>query len=210
MEVPTAAKRSNQSGASRRVTQNKSPTNGEQTGQFMKSPVFRPVYKFQRSFELDGNVVCDGINPVLVGTSYLLSQLPSYTDFTKLFDMYRITKIEVQFYPEYTELTDAAPVSNAVNVLFNSAVDISDNSAPLSVNALLEYQQVKATGITKVHTTSWIPTMKMGGVVPCMCWLPTANPSEPHYGLKIAIPPTGVSMTFRCKVKYWLECANVN
>jgi len=176
----------------------------------MKVPVYRPVYKFTRSFELDGNVICDGINPTLVGTAYMLSQLPSYTDFTKLFDMYRITKIEASFYPEYTELTDAAPVSNAVNVLFNSAVDISDNSAPLTVNALLEYQQLKTTGITKVHVNTWVPAIKMGGLVPCMCWLPTSAPSELHYGLKIAVPPTGVSMTFRCKVKYWLECANVN
>lgn len=176
----------------------------------MKCPVYRPIYKFTRTFEADGNVITDGINPSLVGTTYTLDQLPTYTDFTKLFDMYRITKIEVQYNPEYTELTDAAPVSNAVNVYFNSSVDLTDASAPTSVNALLEFQQLKATAITKTHVVTWRPSIKMGGLVPCMCWLPTTAPSEPHYGLKIAVPATGVSMTFRCKVKYWLECANVN
>jgi hypothetical protein len=176
----------------------------------MNSPVYRPVHKFKRTLERLYDVVTDGINPTLNGYIFKLNDLPGFTDFTNLFDMYIIKKIEIDWVPEYTELTDAALVSNAVNVRFNSAVDIADNTAPATVDELLQYESLKATSITKNHSRSWKPTFLMGGVVPCSCWLPTSDSGERHYGLKIAIPPTGVAMTFRSRVRFEVECANVN
>jgi len=177
----------------------------------MKCPVYRPVYKFTRTIESSAfDVVCDGINPTLSGFIFQLSQLPNSTDFTNLFDMYRITKIKIDWVPEYTELTDAAPLSNAVNVRFNSVIDLTDNLAPASVNEVLQFQQLVSTGITKPHQRTWQPTFLMGGLVPCSCWLPTSSPGERHFGLKLGIPPTGVAMVFRSRVKYFVECANVN
>lgn len=204
-----ATKKNIKRGASSRVTQNKSPASGQIAGQFMNCPVYRPIYKFKRTIERLVDIGTDGINPALYGFNFALSNLNDYQDFTRLFDMYRITKIEVLWLPEYTELTDAALVSNAVNVQFNSSVDISDASPPSSVGELLNYQQVKTTGITKQHSVSWTPTFLMGGFVPCSCWLPTSADSERHYGLKVAIDPTGVAMTFRSKVVFYVECANV-
>lgn len=209
--VPNTPKHNTKRAVSRRASQNKSPNNGKQlNNQTMKCPVYRPVYKFSRVVEALYDVVCDGINPSLGGYQFVLSNLPNYTDFTNLFDMYRITKIEIDWVPEYTELTDAALVSNAINVRFNTAIDLSDASAPGSVDEVLQYQQLKSTGITRTHSRVWKPTFLMGGLVPCECWLPTSNPSERHYGLKYAIPPTGTAMTFRSRVRLHVECANVN
>jgi len=176
----------------------------------MNTPVYRPVHKFSRTVEGAYDIICDGIIPSLSGLIFQLSSLPSFTDFTNLFDMYRITKIEIDWVPEYTELTDAALVSNAVNVRFNSVVDISDAAAPLAVNDLLQYETVKSTSITKGHSRSWKPCFLMNALVPCSCWLPTSAPNERHYAIKVAVPPTGVAMTFRSRVKFFVECANVN
>lgn len=175
----------------------------------MNTPVFRPVYKFTRTIEGRYDVTTNGISQELQGFVFTLDQLPGYTDFTNLFDMYRISKIEIEWLPEYTELTDASVLSNAVNARFNSSVDISDVSPPASVDDLLQYQTVKSTGITKSHKQSFAPSFLMGGLVPCSCWLPTSNPSERHYAIKIAVEPTGVAMTFRSRVKYYVEMANV-
>lgn len=174
----------------------------------MKSPVYRPLYKFTRTVEGVFDVTTDGINPALVGQTYRLNQLPNSTDFTNLFDMFRIAKIEVEWYPEYTELTDAAPLSNAVNVRFNSAIDPTDGSAPSSVNDLLEYSTLKSTGVTKVHKLSFVPSILMSGT-PCSCMVPSSAPATPHYAVKIAVQPTGVAMVFRSRAKFYLECANV-
>ena len=178
--------------------------------QVMKCPVYRPVYKFSRVVEGVFDISTDGINPSLLAYVFRLDTLPDYTDFTRLFDMYRITKVEIDWVPEYTELTDAALVSNAVNVRFNSTVDLTDASAPASVDEILQYQQLLSSGITKPHKRVWQPTFLMGGYVPCSCWLPTSAPSERHYGLKVAIAPTGVAMTFRSRCRLCVECSNVN
>jgi len=176
----------------------------------MKCPVYRPVYKFSRFVEARYDISTNGIAAELGAFTFSLDALPSYTDFTNLFDMYRITRIEVCFQPEYTELTDAALVSNAVNCYFNTAIDLVDASPPVNVDDLLQYQQLESTSITKQHVRKWNPTILMGGNIPCSCWLPTSNPSESHYALKYAIPPTGVAMTFRSRVRVHLEFANVN
>jgi len=206
--VETTARSNNKRGASRRVSQNKS--SGQQQTFSMNTPVYRPIHKFTRTIESLYDITTDGINPTLNGLVFRLSDLPSFTDFTNLFDMFRIARIDIDWVPEYTELTDAALVSNAVNVRFNSVVDLVDNAAPISVNDLLQFESLKATSITKPHSRSWKPTFLMGGSVPCSCFLPTSSSGERHYAIKVAIPPTGVAMTFRSRVKLHVECANVN
>lgn len=176
----------------------------------MTCPVYRPVYKFSRQVQEVFNINCDGINPSLGAFVFALNQLPDYTDFTRLFDMYRIAKIEICYFPEYTELTDAALVSNAKNVQFNTVVDLTDASSPGTVDEVLQYQQIASTPITKEHTRRWEPTILMGGTTPCRCWLPTSNDGERHYALKFGIPPTGVAMELRSRVRFYLEFANVN
>lgn len=176
----------------------------------MKCPVYRPVYKFTRQVENLFDIVADGINPSLVANFFSLSQLPDSTDFTNLFDMYRITKIEIEWLPEYTELTDAALVSNAVNVRFNSTIDLTDSLAPAAVSDILQFQQLLTSGITKPHKRVFTPCFLMGGLVPCQCWLPTSSPAERHYGVKVGVDATGVAMRFRSRVKMYVECANVN
>ena len=206
--VPNTPKHNSKRAASRRVSQNKAPT--QSNSQIMKCPVYRPVYKFSRVIEERYDIITNGISAALGAFIFTLDALPSYTDFTNLFDMYKITKIEIDWVPEYTELTDAALVSNAVNVRFNTAIDLADANSPVTVDELLEYSTLKSTGITKPHARSWRPTFLMGGSVPCECWLPTSSPSERHYALKYAIPPTGIAMTFRSRVRLHVECANVN
>jgi len=176
----------------------------------MKCPVYKPIYRFSRVIEGAYDIVTDGVNPSLGALTFRLVSVTNYTNFTNLFDLYRIAKVQIDWVPEYTELTDAALVSNGVNVRFNTAIDVTDASIPSSVDAVLQYQQLSSTGITKPHSRSFAPAMLMGGVVPCSCWLPTTASNEAHYGLKYAIAETGTPMTFRSRVKLWIECANVN
>lgn len=196
----------------RRASQNKNSGNqlsGSLTA--MTCPVFRPIHKFSRTVEELYDVSTDGVNPTLAGFNFSLDVLPDYTDFTNLFDMFRITKVEIEWLPEYTELTDAALISNAVNIRFNSAIDLTNSTAPSTVNEILQFEQLKSTSITKPHSRSWQPTFLMSGLVPCKCWLPCAGASsQAHLGIKVAIPPSGVAMVFRSKVKLHIECANVN
>lgn len=174
----------------------------------MAQPRFKPVARFSRTVQDSSfDVVCDGINPSLNGFKFSLSMLPDFSDFTKLFLTYEVTKIRINWKPEYTELTDAALVSNAINVNFNSAIDQTDAAAPSNVQQVIQYQSNKSTGITKQHVRNFIPAMLMDGTTPCSCYISTNSPNEYLYGVKVGVPPTGVAMTFRATITYWITCS---
>lgn len=180
---------------------------GQASSAIITQPRLKPVVRFSRTITGEFDIACDGLSPELGNFSFTLNLLPDYTDFTNLFQSYKIDKIQILYKPEYTELTDAALVSNAVNVNFNSVIDQTDPGAPTSVTAVTQYQTCKSTGITKIHKRSFTPAMLTGSSMPCSCYISTNNPSEKHYGFKYAIPPTGASMTFRSTVKIFFSCA---
>lgn len=205
------ARNKNKRAVNRRARQKKSPSGrfSRQQNQQISFPVYSPLYKFKRvQQDTQYNITCDGITPALVGQSFRLSFIPNNSDFTNLFDVYMITKINIKWTPEYTVLSDAAPVSNAVNTYFHSVIDLTDATAPTSVDDLLQYSTIRSTGITKEHSRSWKPTVIMNEGMPCRCWLATSSPSTLHFGIKVAVPPTGVSMTFRANVTYFVEFAS--
>ena len=147
-------------------------------------------------------IINDGINPTLEAFIFTLSQLPGVGEFTKIFQSYCIEQIEFWIRPEYTQLVDSATLSNAKNVELYTAVDLTNNSAPPSVDSLLEYQSVAHTNITTNHYRKFKPSYMLGGVAPSCNLISCDNPDERWNCLKVAIPPCGVAMTFRTVVKY--------
>lgn len=173
----------------------------------MAQPLYRPVVPFVRTIQGGTfDIVCDGINPSLGIINFSLNDLPNSTEFSTLFQVFKIQKVQMFWAPEYTELTDAALVSNAVNVQFNSAIDPSGNT-PANVDAVLQFQNCKSTSITKAHKRSFTPYLFMDGTSPCQCYVSTNSPSTNFYGLAYGIPATGIAMTFRCTTKYTIICA---
>lgn len=71
---------------------------------------------------------------------FQLSDLPSYSDFTSLYDRYRITGVKLKI----TYLSNQAAV-NSLSVLpvLNYAIDYDDNSVPSSESTMQEKQDVK-------------------------------------------------------------------
>jgi hypothetical protein len=173
----------------------------------MVQPSYKPVVHFTRKVDGIYDIPCNGIAPSIGAFEFRLDALPDYADFTNLFQAYRIVKVKVEWKPEYTELTDAALVSNAVNVNFNSAIDPTNGASPVNVAEVTQYQSCRSTGITKQHTRSLKPSILMGGITPCNCAISTQSPSERHYSIKYGIPPTGVAMTFRSVATYFIECS---
>ena len=182
--------RSNNRPAGRRPGPANSTGIGPARSAIMTQPRLKPVVKFTRKVE----------------SYFTFDMLPGYTDFTNLFQSYRITKVKVEWKPEYTELTDAALVSNAVNVNFNTAINTSSAASPASVSDVTQYESCKSTGITKQHSRTLTPAILMN-VMPCTCYITCDSPSEKHYAIWYGIPPTGVAMTFRSVATFTFECA---
>jgi hypothetical protein len=148
------------------------------------------------------NVVTDGINPSLYAFDFYLSLVPGYTEFTNMFQTYCIEEIQFWLRPEYTVLSDSSALSNAVNVDLNSAIDLTNSTAPTAVNDVLEYQNAAHTSITQTHFRKFRPAWLQDAVAPVCARISTTSPTTKWYGLKVSVPPTGVAMTFRSIVKY--------
>lgn len=167
----------------------------------MVSPI-----KFQRTVEGAFDITTTGLVANFGVFNFSLNDLPNYTEFTGLFDLYKIERIEIEWTPEYTELTDASLASNAVNVYFNTAIDPAGNT-PSSVDDVLQYRSLHSTSITKHHKRDFVPAYLMDGIVPTSCYISCASPSSNLYGIVYGIPVTGVAMVFRSRAKFHLSMA---
>ena len=155
------------------------------------------------------NFTNDGINPSLEAMNFSLNDIPGYTEFTGMFQSYCIEQVEVWIRPEYTVLSDASTLSNSVNVDMISAIDLVDATAPASVAVVSEYQSVAHTSIVTTHYRKFKPAYLIDNIAPTCALISTASPSTNWYGLKIAVPPCGVAMTFRTIVKFKIALAGL-
>ena len=170
----------------------------------MFSPLQAKPLKFERTVEGLYDISCDGINPSVGTWNFSLNDLPSYTEFTVLFDMYKIDRIEIEWYPEYTVLSDGGVTSPAVDVQFNSAIDPVGNTVT-NVSDVLQYRTLKGTAINKIHKRSLVPAYLMDGIVPCACYISCASPSSNLWGVVYGIAPTGTAMLFKSRAKFYLS-----
>jgi len=139
--------------------------------------------------------------------SFALTNLPAYTEFTELFDQYKITGIKVTFMPLYRDsLLGVASTASAIatpNIWIAASDDgsqnlstqikamqvqnarmISDPYKPFSIFLKPKFilETVVGLGIAGTHS-------KSGG------WLDTDNPNVLHYGLAIGGDSPGVPAT---------------
>lgn len=130
--------------------------------------------------------------PTFFGYEFKLTDLPDYTEFTNLFDEYKIMRVKVYFLPNvYTQNTS---IANLVP-WFLITVDKDDSSAPTSFNSMLSYPGCKITSMQRKQYVSFVPrvaTAVYGGPVVTSygsksMYLDCGSPGVPHYGLKIGV-----------------------
>lgn len=126
---------------------------------------------------------------------FRLSDLLQATEFTRLFDSYRLNGVKVTMSP----LTNSALTANPSYKLM-TAIDLDDDATP-TVNGLLQRSNVKIKTVTsggnnpqvfsrflrpryltQLYETSTSTGYGQGARKQ---WLDTADPSIPHYGLKV-------------------------
>lgn len=121
-----------------------------------------------------------------------LGALPNSTEFTTLFDVYRIDKVDITF------VLDLATVASTVSyprIVF--APDWNDSTPPTFENDVLSYQQAKSYQFSDVNrelTISMVPAVARTVFATAVTsgygwgkeklWLDSAYPTLPHFGLK--------------------------
>lgn len=179
-----------------------------------KGAIQNRVHRFRRNLGL--TTITGAGTSVLGGASYTLSQLPSYSEFSALFDQYKITHIKVRFQLTTDPAGPAAPSTGFCPRIW-TVVDRNSDGAPASVDELRQYGNVAARYLTPykpvivnikptVSTETYSNTAALMRVSP---WINSVNAGVYHYGLKYAIDnlPTGYKV--ETEVTMWLSTKNV-
>lgn len=174
------------------------------------------VYKFTRianqtNISQTGGIASAG------AMIFRLSDVPNYTEFTNLYDQYRIKGVKVIF-----DFTSQEPNINAsYNFIgkFYTAIDLDDNNTPSEVEIQqMRYCKVRRPigTVTRYLKPRALNTMYNDGVTsayslsPKKLWIDVAYPSVYHYSLKYFW--TSMNASFNglayVTVKYYLEFRN--
>ncbi len=146
------------------------------------------VYRIQRTV---ANTVTQG--SVDVGRSYVgqLSQMPAVSEFTNLFDQYRITKVRLRFLLLRAGQIGSTGVINYPNISW--AYDPNDSVTPVTLGDVTVYQnfgvqqfsehnrEIHIEFVPKVPISTPGTTLALQGPT----WCSTADTSQPWYGLKV-------------------------
>lgn len=182
----------------------------------------RPLqtYTFTRYYDsgvIPGNATTGA--PVLRGASFALSSLPGVSDFTNLFDMYKITHVQLRFHLQVDPGAQAS--ASAIYPKLWYATDYDDDNAPASLNALREHARCKVRVLNPnrpvvvnikpavaslvyrgATTSSYSPKWRQ--------WVDMAQTDVPHYGLKWAVDNlTNTNYTLQIEGKMWFACKDV-
>jgi len=192
------------------------------------------VFFFKRFCNLPALIAGADGNDAFTPRSFGLSDLPDYTDFTNLFDWYKINKIVVRLLPYFSQTTDVpnsatfGTFSSASNLRIFTAIDTGlapTLTAANAVNTIRQYSNCKVTPYIKGQTRSFRPrydgldaeTVESQTVGPTP-WIDTTSTSAIHYGLLIAIDTSGLNpasinqgdVLLRIEATYYMSFKSVN
>jgi hypothetical protein len=141
--------------------------------------------------------------------NFSLATLPNSTEYTTLFDQYRIAQITLTFQPS-TLVATSSPLY--------SVIDYDDSNAPTSLNDLLQYDTLKTTMTGAYHIRTLNPRFTLGAYsgtltsyanAPNDMWVDVASPGVQYYGVKICWPAfTGATGTFSVLGRYVVQFRN--
>lgn len=173
------------------------------------------IHQFTRSQYYSGAVSGSTSFDTFGGIYFRLQDMPNVSEFTNLFDMYRIDKVTIKFMPR---ANSAEAGTNQGLVKLFTVIDKDDITTPTSIAELLQYETCKVTPMSRVVTRTFKPLFAreafQGGVTsaytPGSGWIDCSNPLVQHYGIKWGMQqlPAG-AQTCDLHIKYHLSFKNV-
>ena len=166
----------------------------------------------RRTVEL-ADFVCSVATDAQYAIGFALSDLPSYTEFTSLFDAYRFKKIEILVTPLITQTVPANTLGK--NIMF-SAFDF-DSASNRTIAQIEQYDSCERHSLFEPFTRVLQPRATMSvnpqaaytqysAILPEGVWIDCAFPGVPHYGFLMTAPQqAGNAQTFNVTARYELE-----
>lgn len=172
------------------------------------------LYLFKRHVDF-GELTIDNVNFTYSSYNFSLSDLPSATDFTNLYDQYKINCVKIRFLPQQTQSISIGSINNPrANTRFFSAIDYNDGNPPTSVDELRQYQTCKYTPCLRQHKrVIFKPKILDTNGFSISPWMSTATPNANYFGIKIAVEPmestSTLTMTYTVECTYYMSFKQV-
>ena len=167
-----------------------------------KLPASMSVHSFTRK-STQALAVTNAVGIVNYANMYTLAQLPNYSEFTALFDMYRINKIEITWIYDHNSgdvATSAGVAANANMGVPNIVIvtDYDDASALSVINDYLQYEPCRICRLDKPvrhtlrpHTAVAVYNGAFSGYGNDRArWIDCDSSAAEHYGCKWAVDAT--------------------
>lgn len=175
----------------------------------------KKIHYFKRTAYFSGFLAGSTLLDTFSSIQFTLSQVPNVTEFTNLFDCYRINGVKVKLMPR---ANSAEIGTNQGMIKLFSTIDYDDATVPTAITDLLQYETLKTTSSNREHTRYFKPkiaktvfqTSLASGYSQGTGWLDCDNTAVPHYGLKLALQqlPAG-AQSYDVQVTYYLAFKQV-
>lgn len=176
------------------------------------------VHHFKRTWIASDTLPINSSGTYFKGYHFTFASTPAVTEFTTLFDQYRINKIAVKFVPNFTG-SDLNPGTTYVALPnIHTVLDYDSSTDPTSIDELLQYDTYRLRKGGRPFTMVWTPAVEMdvGGVsgagLKFKQWLDCATTSIKHYGIRLAVEAAGGTVTtakYIPYVTYYFSCKGV-
>lgn len=166
-------------------------------------PKVKTAHSFIRKADF-GTILSSNTAPVFGAYAFKLSDFPSYTEFTALYDQFRIVKVDVQFLHLASAINNTNSASSIVLRCprFYSVLDFDDSTAPTAIDDLRQYNNCITVNSDTSYMRSFAPASLeleyvstiLSGYSPVFGkWHDCTYSSLPHYGLKYALDTTPIA-----------------
>lgn len=157
--------------------------------------VKKDIHYFKR-FTYKSTITGDVSRVAKGALTFKLDDVPGLSDFTSLFDYYKITGVQLKFTTYLDPNSQAA--GNAYYPKMYSTIDLDDDSAPLSSDDLRQRQSCKIRWLAPNRSYNfflrprYLKNVYISGVANGYelgrnQWLDLSNTNVPHYGFKYVI-----------------------
>lgn len=174
------------------------------------------IYQYKRLSGAFSTFVLSNVANAYTAYNFSLGDVPNYTEFTALYDYYKINAVKVTLLPQMTQNVSLGDVNNAwASKRLFSAIDYNDSSAVTTIDEIRQYQTCKFTPILKRHSRYFKPRINDSGSVytPGRPWLLCSSPNTNYFAIKLAgetMNSSGVAnMEYTVEVMFYLSFKNV-
>lgn len=173
------------------------------------------IHKYTRNL-LYSTLAETGV-PIEQTFQFSLDQLPAYSEFTNLYDSYRIDKVRVTFEP-FSNINSWAHYCPMIRVI----KDYNDNNALGSASSYYQDETMRSYPFLKRFSVVVYPktsTAVYDGLLSAYTetkgkpWIHMANNDVPHYGLKVYFGNSGAAngtYLYNVFIKYYISCKSVH